>query len=133
MTNNFKRVNYSPRTKGFDGSLNLSKSGRIGLNSHFVETYNVTSKNRAALYWDDDTNRIAITSNVDTIAYPIGTTGGKPTYINAARFFKINGIDPSEHVGLYKYDVTSARKSGIADVETDVFILTLPSASSKQV
>jgi hypothetical protein len=124
MQYNFKPTPYT-QDRFIDG-ISITAMGRIGLPKYFLTKHHIQRKSRANLYWDAErrTLAIAFTHQTDAAAYPLSFTKRYGGFVNAARFFRNQQINPKEHVGRYPYTVSNGPEVGIA-TSARVFIVSL--------
>jgi hypothetical protein len=126
MKYSFRKSLYSPG-RAIDG-VSITKAGRIGLSKFFITTQGVRRGTKAYLYWDSDSQAIAIdfTQTNDPAAFPITFTQQYGAFVSAGRFFRANSLDPRVHKGRYAYSCLDGETLGIADATSNVFIVRLP-------
>lgn len=124
MQYNFKPAPYT-QDRFIDG-LSITAAGRIGLPKYFLTKHGLQRESKAHLYWDAGTRTLAIefTHRGDTVAYPLHFTQRYGGFINAARFFRNQQINPRDYVGRYPYTVSDGPDVGIA-TNAHVFMVDL--------
>lgn len=124
MKYNFKPTPYT-QDRFIDG-ISITAAGRIGLSKYFVTKHHIQRKVRANLYWDAESQVLAIEFTVEAApaAHPVSFTQRYGGFINAARFFKNQQIKPQDYVGRYPYSVSHGPDVGIA-TNAHVFIMNL--------
>jgi hypothetical protein len=105
-------------------TLSITAAGRIGLPKYFLAKHGISRGVRASLFWDARHGTLAIefTNATDAMAYPVVFTRLYGGFVNAARFFKREQINPREYVGRHPYFVCTGEDVGIATAAT-VFLL----------
>ncbi len=128
MKYSFQRSPYS-KLRVID-SISITKAGRIGLSKFFIATQDVQRGTRANLYWDSENQAIAIdfTRMDDPTAFPIIFTQQYGAFINANKFFRANGLDPSTYKGRYFYSRQDGKAIGIPEATSNTFIVPLRAA-----
>jgi hypothetical protein len=131
MRYDFKPIPYT-QDRFVDG-ISITAIGRIGLPKYFVTKHRIQRENRANLYWDVKTQTLAIefTRKADAAAYPLSFTKRYGGFINAARFFKNQQINPKKYVGRYPYTVADGSDVGIA-TSAHIFITELRKHATEQ-
>lgn len=124
MQYNFQPAPYT-QDRFIDG-LSITAAGRIGLPKYFLTKHRIPRESRANLYWDAETQTLAIefTHKADAATYPLSFTQRYGGFINAARFFRNQHLKPKEYMGRYSYTVSTGSDVGIA-TNAQVFIVDL--------
>ena len=128
MKYSFQKSPYT-QTRVIDG-ISITKAGRIGLSKFFITTQDIQRAMRANLYWDSENQAIAIgfTRTHDPASFPIVFTQKYGAFINANRFFRANGLDPSACKGRYSYSHQDGEAIGIPEATSSIFIVPLRAA-----
>ena len=130
----FQEAWYTPPLKLAETSdhLTILKSGFIRLSNAIVAERRITPSTRASLFWDDESNSLAIVltdgqspGSFPLRIFPPGRANTVPRYIDAQRFFRTSGINPGKCCGGYKYDVASTRDAGISEDDDTALVICL--------
>jgi hypothetical protein len=122
------RFQPSPYTEGraIEG-ISVTQAGRIGLPKFFLTTQGIQPGTKAYLYWDEESQAIAIefTQQGDATAFPIVFTQGYGAFITARRFFQAHGLKTDAHAGRYAYVRKTGAAIGLLEARSSVFVIRL--------
>jgi hypothetical protein len=113
--------------------ISITKAGRIGLTRCFITTHGIERSMRANMYWDATNLVIALefTREADATAYPIRFTRQYGAFINASRFFRLHGLDPTQYARRYSYSKLNGEVIGLAEANASVFVVELKKPMSR--
>src|SRR5260370_25409272 len=129
MQSQFVKVSYYRKPAQRSDALRVSAIGHIEMPEHFTSLHELRKGTQADLYWDSETQAIAIVFAPKSAAsaFPIFAIEFGSASIPARSFFRVNGLDPVHVAGEYRYKMKTAKEVGITDVaaEHEVYIITL--------